>query len=297
MQHAYSDPPPRHVDWLVVNNKTKNAMRRKYAVTQPQAPPGRVKTTSLPQTDEGIVTWLFGLTQGYRLARPVQGDYSSTFILPGKSRGSLRRAIRTLRDTRAFRPRTRTNYVIKVTTPQDGHREAEILRYLQSSSATRAPCQRHSVRRYVPPLYAAGLVGTRYVLISEYIVSRPWSQLSGEEKALVAPQYEDAVKGMWAAGVIHADLHDNNVLVSVARNRQITQDSRVFLIDMGFAVRLPKDLHQGLLQRLCANPNKALSNESLKQYVRTVQTMYGRSMMHWNIHSLRRASSSSSGSG
>lgn len=106
--------------------------------------------------------------------------------------------------------------------------------------------------QYVPALYFAGAArgadGHRYFVVAmDRAGGAPLRELLRHRAAMPLLTYlalEKAVAALWAAGVVHADLHPGNVLVSGARGERVT------LIDLGLAVMVPDDYRGRIVRAL-----------------------------------------------
>ena len=273
----YREPPKfSRLTYAYVNDARTHGLRKKYGFPMRSSPDNQV--------DAGpVIQRLFGKTLR---STDVSGAYSATFIAtpPFRIKDVLARvdrvdfAVKSVRSGRLSEP-----MLVKVTTIAEGRREAKLMRYVMESKAVAVPCLRakFTAKSHVPQLFLAGRVGNAYVQCMR-VVERavPWVRVSAARKRALSGQYERAILGLWALGIVHSDAHDNNVLVDAR--------GRVFVIDFGFATVLPRVLRAKLLAGMC-HPNTALDHENIRNYIAAVQMRFGRSTMHSNVAGIRRA--------
>lgn len=298
MQGTYRDPSNKSLR-LTVTPQREKELQQRYGL--PRDPlPRRVPRRRVKAAE--ALDLIFGKhLRRYASVKMVgdQGAYSNTYIINPQSdrgRGVLVRGIRWLGGGAMDYPAYAPKLLIKVATLRDGARESYMLRYLHSPLSLKlakkvaARCRgigsihARSIRDHIPKLYASGAVGRNtFVLVEKFEEGRSWSSLSKEHRASLLPQYEKVLLGLWLTGVVHGDLHDNNVHV-------VDGGKKLVMLDFGFAFKLPKALFKELVRRLCTNPDTAFDDRDLKNYVQMRQHMYGRKMMHWNLEGLRRTS-------
>lgn len=214
----------------------------------------------------------------------TQGQYSATFITRASD----------LRVPWIRKPKVGDTVLVKIATLKDGTREADNLRYLNAQKPRRCGRDTLDVRAHVPVVYAAGPVrGTKkFAVIMEYLPGKMLGDIDAATRRSLGPKlaerYDTAIRSMLYAGVVHGDLHDNNVMFSKARDGRL----RAYIIDFGFAVKLPSALRKTLVERLCvmATP-RALNSPDIRNYVRLRQRNFGRMVMHWNSNGLERLQS------
>lgn len=122
------------------------------------------------------------------------------------------------------------------------------------SSFTKGLC----ASAYVPKMYFSGLVvkaggakGSRkYVYVTVMALARGTTvdkYLAGGRDRLTPQFYvkmERAICTMWGAGLVHADLHMNNIMYDPVNNGTFT------IIDFGFGVVLPSEMRQRVIQSM-----------------------------------------------
>lgn len=170
--------------------------------------------------------------------------------------------------------------LVKIASPPHlGAHEALIMDHIRRTPPYRPSCRRGRSlvpALHIPILYAHGLYGDQYVLIMEFI---PGKSLASIEKPTqpMKRMFEQAVLSIWAAGVVHADLHFNNVII---------QPGRVVIIDFGMAVLLSGPLAMKLRQKICT-PDGALDDPEIFNTVIAHQQRAKRTIVHLNTWALR----------
>jgi serine/threonine protein kinase len=120
-----------------------------------------------------------------------------------------------------------------------------------ASDCFRIPCgpgARHCATDHIPRFYFAYLATANvYATFMSMAGSTSLaSYLKSTRKKLDAEMYasiEKAVAVLWASGFTHADLHSGNIMVDPTAKR-------AWVIDFGFAVRLPQTLRDFVRQRI-----------------------------------------------
>jgi len=111
-----------------------------------------------------------------------------------------------------------------------------------------APGVRHCAMDHIPRFYFSYLAAPSVyaTFMSMAGTTSLTSYLSRRKKTLGPEMYasiEKAVAVMWASGFTHADLHSGNIMVDPAAKR-------AWIIDFGFAVRLPQTLRDFVRRRI-----------------------------------------------
>lgn len=107
---------------------------------------------------------------------------------------------------------------------------------------------------YVPKMYFSGLVikagAKKYVYLTVMALARGTTvdKYLGRGGGKLTPQFyvkmERAICTMWAAGLVHADLHMSNIMYDPANSGTFT------IIDFGFGVVLPDALRQRVVKAM-----------------------------------------------
>lgn len=182
--------------------------------------------------------------------------------------------------------RTRKEWV------QECYREACVLQYLHQSGCmsphafTKPVC----ASDHVPPLFFSGmLLHNMYVMVMGWAQGKPLADvIEKQHYKLTAEQYvaiERAVASMWLNGIVHADLHDRNLLVD-SKTKQVT------IIDTGFAQAVPIFLRVPMrdkLLQLVKDGGRTLgdvftSDTKSPYYVRNLQPAVNRMVKHTKGH-------------
>lgn len=206
----------------------------------------------------------------------VSGSYSDTFVVGA----NINRAHGVLRDVAGEEARDKWA-LVKFCSPRDGAHEARIIRRLNTAAPFRKKCLPRELvpAAIAPTLYCAGTFGDNYVIVMEFIRnSRTLAKVPMTQH--IAENFEAAVLAMWSAGIVHADLHFNNVMVN--------REGDVRIIDFGFATRMPEGLHRKIMQKIC-EPDDALEDPDVRDYIKMYQMHRGRGVMFANDVALRRA--------
>lgn len=104
------------------------------------------------------------------------------------------------------------------------------------------------VREFIPPLYAGGVFKEKNSKTLSFVIVMGKGEGVHPTGMLTADMYlgiEKAVCAMWLNGVLHADLHKNNILWDPLRNKAT-------IIDFGFAVVLPDQVTKDIKMNLAA---------------------------------------------
>lgn len=165
--------------------------------------------------------------------------------------------------------------IVKITSVLDGEHEARVFMHLASKKYS-----------YVPRLLLAGRYMTTpyYILMMQYVPGK--SLYSVKITPRLMSNLEKAVSRLWSVGIIHADLHPDNVIVG--------ERDKVTIIDFGFAVILPKQLAKKMKEyaRNVEHLDNALNrNKNIIKFVRYVQKfVFHRNKINPNTDLLRWAS-------
>lgn len=263
---TYSLPPRTGFSYIVPYNNTKQTRKNRNINNRPAT---TVPVTGMFGHPEEAIAKALGTTHFVLKKIDTQGSYSSTFLAVAKKGSAAKRS----------------HVLVKITDRLSGERESRILTHLRACPRIRACRGTLFPRKHVPILYESGPVQASplfdkpgWVLVMEFI--RSTSSANRRRPSNVdAAHLEEAIFSLWAAGVVHADLHKGNVLYT---------PNRAVIIDFGFAVQLPPTMHQRLVRNMCVNPDTAFEDPTLARYVQNKQSEYERWMMHWNINALRR---------
>lgn len=259
MQGRYSsDSPSAYMRMLIATSSSGSSKSLSSGTSKPQ------------HKASEIVRGVFGPGATYA-STDVSGAYSTTFVV---SHGDSRLVSRALK----VRHSLPSKVLVKVTTIPMGKREVDVMRHIRKARTVRPDCRRGKAlvpARHIPVVYAYGSVGNQFVIVMEFVEGVPLSNIlpTQDQKRM----FERAVLSIWAAGVVHADLHFNNVIM---------QKKRAVIIDFGMAVVLPDRLAAKLRTKLCS-PDGALDDPELKEAVLAQQRADGRSIVHFNTWALR----------
>lgn len=121
--------------------------------------------------------------------------------------------------------------------------EAQVHAYLnRPTSCVNMPCTTQKVcsAPYVPRFYMGGIDVEHGVFVLVMGIVAGVSPLASliDQRKITAQMYVDVEKALitlWLLGVVHGDMHRENILVRAS-------DSRPFIIDFGLAVVLPRSL-------------------------------------------------------
>ena len=104
------------------------------------------------------------------------------------------------------------------------------------------------VRDFIPPLYAGGVFREKTSEAPVFVIVMGIGDGAHPTQFLTADMYlgfEKAACAMWLHGVLHADLHEQNILWDAVRKRAT-------IIDFGFAIMLPQHLTKAIETSLAA---------------------------------------------
>jgi predicted Ser/Thr protein kinase len=219
----------------------------------------------------------------------LTGAFSSTYIVSGnipilKIRQQLRNSVNALH---AFQHPKKV--LVKIADVYMGRHEAAIMHRIRSTKAERIACRRGAgslliPKQAVPAVYAAGELHGKYVIVMEFIEGQPLRSLT-HVTPNIAQLFETAVLSTWLAGVIHADLHENNIMVVGGRA------PRVVLLDFGMAVAVDGERAQKLRRGIC-DPDKAFDDPDIKNFIAVHQALvFDRNFVHPDVDALREVSS------
>ena len=129
-----------------------------------------------------------------------------------------------------------------------------------------------------PKLYFAGVdpAARAFVTVMELANGDTLYEYLRRKKVLTAATYlniEKAIVTMWLNGIVHGDLHEDNILVSPTGNR-------VWIIDFGFAVVLPANRLQALKKVMDDVPNVSNSLANSVWYAKNALQGYVNSVLH-----------------
>jgi serine/threonine protein kinase len=167
-------------------------------------------------------------------------------------------------------------FLVKESEVLSGYREARIQLHLTRQKPIVLQCKKMTldIRKHVPKMILGGEWGMHYVALSEYIQNGR-SMADVEITPKIKENYKIALMALMAAGVVHGDLHLNNILV-------LPNDTIIF-IDFGFGFKLSKASRALVLQRLCTQPlDIVYDHKMLKRQIAVRQALYGRNMYHRN---------------
>ena len=129
-----------------------------------------------------------------------------------------------------------------------------------------------------PKLYFAGVDAAArvFVTVMELVNGDTLYDYVRRKKVLTASTYlniEKAIVSMWLNGIVHGDLHEDNILISPTGNR-------VWIIDFGFAVVLPTNRLQALKKVMDDVPNVSNSLANSVWYAKNALQGYVNSVLH-----------------
>lgn len=210
----------------------------------------RTVTFSVPQVRSaaGWAAWLGGSKVG-------QGVFGTAFKVPVTPRSieTFRAMYACMRHTVFTSIPLRGAVVVKVQIPDGSDRrrwihdnnyaESCIHRHLASTkSAVRLPGFQRSLAasEYVPRFYFSGVVlnaynGKEYIVtVMDHVEGKPLHSFRkpGMVSADLYLRFERAAASLWASGVVHGDLHGNNVMYD-PKSKKLT------ILDFGRTVLLP----------------------------------------------------------
>lgn len=147
-----------------------------------------------------------------------------------------------------------------------------------ATRCTRLSCAARPACTPSPKLYFAGVdVAARvFVTVMELVNGVTLYEYLRGKRTLTPSTYlniEKAIVSMWLNGIVHGDLHDDNIMVS--RN-----GSRVWVIDFGFAVVLPDNRLQALKRVMDDVPNVSNSLANSVWYAKNALQGYVNSVLH-----------------
>ena len=156
------------------------------------------------------------------------------------SRGSHRVA--------STKPRLNDYIIVKVSRPNGSNffmssvKENTVHKNLSRSPGF--PVCSAPIRPEVPKFYLSAFDGENYITMMSMApgMDAPSFISKYRKTARTYVKFERAIASIWLAGIIHGDLHSGNWLVSSTGD--------VMILDLGFAVVLPPQLHQQLVQAI-----------------------------------------------
>ena len=274
-----------------LNNTRKSSLL--HEASSPRSSGSSSRSSSSPSSisPEDIVRRVFG--PGVNVSPTLySGSYSSTFVVSGsipivKIRQQLRNSVNAFHSF--HRP---SKVLVKITDAYMGQHEAAVMRRVRSTKSEQIACRRGAgslliPKQVVPAVYAAGELFGKYVIVMEFIEGKPLSVLPHITPEIAA-LFEQAVLSTWLAGVIHADLHENNIMVVGGYK------PRVVLLDFGMSVIVDGERAQKLRRSIC-DPDKVFDDADIKNFIAVHQgMMFGRIFVNPNDNALRDVSLKSS---
>lgn len=134
-----------------------------------------------------------------------------------------------------------------------------------------------------PVLYFSGVYGGHVITCMEYIPGVPLQQYiaNGTLTDTIVRRLERAVETLIRIGVVHGDLHANNIMV--------TSNERVVIIDYGFAFEIPPRVHDAVLKIL--NSTKSIERAWIESGLQSVVNARFESIpyYHSNLKMLQKA--------
>lgn len=196
------------------------------------------------------------------------GSYGSVFRVPVSS------DMQHYRDTLRFSvgesplPPSGSTIIVKVAKREYGEtNKAFVARSIREAKAHQYMLER--APQYVPALYFSGIDVKHMLAITgmEYVQGETLKAYLARHRmdANLLDQLRDAVGIMMRAGFIHADLHDENVLVQMQNGRP-----RIKIIDFGFGVYL-SETHRTRMEPHLRRNNLHGAWKSVEPHVDAVQ--------------------------
>jgi serine/threonine protein kinase len=206
------------------------------------------------------------------------GVYAQVFLVSPTPRGmhALAELERRLTNVVAGAPLPAGKPIIlKIGAPDHGERwEAFLKRSVRENAAHLAVQQVD--RTIVPELYFGGSVGATYVTAMELVEGVTLDTYIKDHGGHISPgmyqRLEHAVTSLLHAGIVHGDLHDQNVM--------ITPTGEVKIIDFGFAVQLSPEQIAEVRKHVHHDPVRAWNH--IGGYVNAVQAQRVKGLSWYN---------------
>jgi tRNA A-37 threonylcarbamoyl transferase component Bud32 len=133
-----------------------------------------------------------------------------------------------------------------------------------------------------PRFYFAGVDPSArvFVTVMQFVQGDTLYDFIKHRRTISASTYlniEKAVVSMWLNGIVHGDLHADNILISPSGNK-------VWLVDFGFAVVLPDNRLQALRNVMDDVPNVSDSLANSVWYAKNALQGYVNSVLHLHRH-------------
>jgi len=169
--------------------------------------------------------------------------------------------------------------ILKIGTPDNGEAWPAFLKRSVRENAAHVVVQR-AAPQYVPALYVAGSMGRAYVAAMEDIPGETLASYIATHGGITRNIYDQlrrAVIESLSAGIVHADLHDANVMV--------LPDGTIRILDFGFAVQLSPQQRAAVAQLVRTDTNAAWN--AIGSYVNAVQAQRGLAWYNPEVKALR----------
>lgn len=139
-------------------------------------------------------------------------------------------------------------------------------------------CAARSACTPSPKLYFAGVdpAARVFVTVMQLVQGDTLDNYLRRKKVLTAATYliiEKAIVTMWLNGIVHGDLHTDNIMITPSGNK-------VWLIDFGFAVVLPDNRLQALKKVMNDVPDVSNSLANSVWYAKNALQGYVNSVLH-----------------
>lgn len=171
-------------------------------------------------------------------------------------------------------PSHRASIILKVGIPDGGEAWPAFLKRSVRENAAHVVVQR-AAPQTVPALYIAGSMGRAYVAAMEDIPGETLASYIATHGGITRNIYahlQRAVIASLSAGIVHADLHDANVMV--------LPDGTIRILDFGFAVQLSPQQRAAVAQLVRTDTNAAWN--AIGGYVDAVQAQRIRGLAWYN---------------
>lgn len=253
------------------------------------------RTASKTIGNKEAIARVLGVSPSHVKALDNQGQFGEVFVVTGVT-DRLRHAKSILRESGSFYvpvstpPTGQSTFFVKITdTLYEGVHEARVFQYLRAISRKElltckgVGTRLLDIRQHIPTYYGGGVLdGQQYIQIMQFVRGRPLN-VSTDASPKVLRLVQDAILSLWSAGIVHGDLHPNNMFLQRdARGTPV----RAILLDFGFALKLPSSLKRVLVSRRCT-PYDALFHPALETYIKKQQQGFRRYGFHWNSTIMR----------
>ncbi len=298
-RNTSASPPQYILSQRAVGNPYLHAVRRpttrvenrQYThvrVGKPRAPAFR-----MPSSSVAYVLDLFGREADIEMMG--QGSYGDVYLVNdarAATRGidELRRRLSS--KVAGTAPAQGKGVVVKVSVPRPNMpwraflqmclHEAKVHAHLsRKDTCARVACSGVKVcaSQFTPKLHLAGADAERGVFVSVMSLARGMPLgMYMKQHPLTAEAYvqvEKSVASMWLLGIVHGDLHHNNVFLSRTKSGAFSS----WLIDFGMAVVLPADKRAAVQKVINNNPAMTGSLANAAWYAKNMIGEYANQIM------------------